>query len=131
MRKIALLSKRVRKEVWFGFDCLVIVMGPCCNVWFGSGKWFYSCIFLWFTEAGKRCSKAVHMLEKSVINVIWLFVPVSDRAIIMIGPGGLLLWYSNFNCLALDKCRLFSHRLWWFAELLILQAHDISKILVL
>jgi len=70
LHKIILLSKRVRKEVSFGFDCLVMVIESCGNVWFGSGKWFYSCIFLWFAEAGKKCSKAVHLLEKSVINVI-------------------------------------------------------------
>jgi hypothetical protein len=35
--------------------------------------------------------KAVHMLEKSVINMIWLLLPVFDLPIMMIGPGGLLL----------------------------------------
>jgi hypothetical protein len=39
----------------------------CC---FGSGKWFFSCIFVRFAEAGKKRSKAVHLLEKSVINMI-------------------------------------------------------------
>jgi hypothetical protein len=67
---------------------------------FGSGKWFYSCIFLWFAEAGKKCSKAVHMLEEC--NKCDLTVcPCFRLVIIMIGLGGLLLWYSNFNCLAL------------------------------
>jgi hypothetical protein len=34
----------------------------------------------------------MHLLEKSVINMIWLLRPVFDRPpIIMIGPDGLLL----------------------------------------
>jgi hypothetical protein len=35
-----------------------------------SGKWFFSCMFAQFAEAGKNRSKAVHLLEKSVINMI-------------------------------------------------------------
>jgi hypothetical protein len=58
---------------------------------FGSGKWFLSCIFAQFPEAGTTRSKGVHLLEKSVINMMWKLVPVFDWAIIMIGPGGLLL----------------------------------------
>ncbi len=38
--------------------------------WFGSWQWFFSCIFVWFAEAGKKCSKAVQLLEKSLINMI-------------------------------------------------------------
>jgi hypothetical protein len=33
----------------------------------------------------------VHLLEKSVINMIWLLIPGFDWPNIMIGPGGLLL----------------------------------------
>jgi hypothetical protein len=36
---------------------------------FGSVKGFVSCIFAKFAEAGKKRSKAVHLLEKRVINV--------------------------------------------------------------
>jgi hypothetical protein len=36
-------------------------------------------------------SKAMHLLEKSVVNMIWQLLPVSDWPIIMIGPRGLLL----------------------------------------
>jgi hypothetical protein len=65
--------------------------------WFGSVKWFSSCIFAHFAEAGKkRSSKAVHMLEKSVTNMISLMVPVFDWPIIMISPGGLLLGVPNY-----------------------------------
>jgi hypothetical protein len=35
--------------------------------------------------------QAVHLLEKSVINMIWLLVPGFDWPVIMIGPSGLLL----------------------------------------
>jgi hypothetical protein len=41
--------------------------------------------------AAKRSSSTLHQLEKSVINMILLLLSVSDRSIIMIGPGGLLL----------------------------------------
>jgi len=58
---------------------------------FISGKWFWSCICAQLVEARKRPSKAVHQLEKSVINMIWLLLPVFDGSNIMIGPGGLLL----------------------------------------
>jgi hypothetical protein len=44
-----------------------------------------------FAEAGKKRSKVVHLLEKSVINMIWLLVLVFDWPIIIVGPGGLLL----------------------------------------
>jgi hypothetical protein len=48
--------------------------------------------FLSLMRLVKRAAKlSVHLLEKSVINMIWLLVPVFDCAIIMIGPGGLLL----------------------------------------
>ncbi len=33
----------------------------------------------------------VHMLEESVINMIWMMLPDFDWSIIMIGPSGLLL----------------------------------------
>jgi hypothetical protein len=52
----------------------------CC---FGSAKWFWPNVFAQFAEAGKRHSKAVHLLEKSVINVVWLLLPVFDWPIIM------------------------------------------------
>jgi len=48
-------------------------------------------MFSEFVEAGKRQRKAVHLLEKSVINMIWLLVSGFDWAIRMIGPSGLLL----------------------------------------
>ncbi len=57
----------------------------------GSGKWFFSCIFAQFAEAGKKHSKAVHLLEKSVMRMISLQLPVFHWPIMMIGPGGLLL----------------------------------------
>jgi hypothetical protein len=41
--------------------------------------------------AGKRLSSAMHLPKKSVINMIYLLLSVSDWPIIMIGPGGLLL----------------------------------------
>jgi hypothetical protein len=44
-----------------------------------------------FVEAGKKHRKAVHLLEKSVINMIWLLVSGFDWPIRMIGPSGLLL----------------------------------------
>jgi hypothetical protein len=43
-----------------------------------------------FAEAGERCSFG-HLVEKSVINMIWLLLPVLDSSNIMFGPGGLLL----------------------------------------
>jgi hypothetical protein len=43
-----------------------------------------------FAEARIKRSEGV-LLEKSVMNMIRLLVPVFDWAIIMIGPGGLLL----------------------------------------
>jgi hypothetical protein len=39
----------------------------------------------------KKPSKSLHLLEKSVINMIALSLHVFDWPIIMIGPGGLLL----------------------------------------
>jgi hypothetical protein len=42
-----------------------------------------------FAVAGKEHSNAVRLAEKSVINMIWLFL--IDCPIIIIGPGGLLL----------------------------------------
>jgi len=62
---------------------------------FGSAKSFWPNIFAQFAEVGKRHSKAVHMPEKSVINMIWLLLLVSNWPIIMIGPGGLLLMVSH------------------------------------
>jgi hypothetical protein len=48
-----------------------------------------SCIF---AEAGIKRSKAVHLLEKRVINMVWLLLlPVFDWPIITTAPGGLLL----------------------------------------
>jgi hypothetical protein len=52
-------------------------------------------MFAQFAEVGKRHSKAVHPLQKSVINMIWLLLSVSDWPIIMIGPGGLQLVVSH------------------------------------
>jgi hypothetical protein len=46
-------------------------------------------IFAQFVDAGKKRSKPD--LKKSVINVLGLLLPVFDRPIIMISPGGLLL----------------------------------------
>ncbi len=39
---------------------------------------FSPCIFAHFDEAGKKRSNAVHLLETSVINMIWLLIPVFD-----------------------------------------------------
>jgi hypothetical protein len=48
--------------------------------------------FAQVAEAGKKRSKTIiQLLEKSVINMISLLLPVFDWSIIMIGPGGLLL----------------------------------------
>jgi hypothetical protein len=44
----------------------------------------------------KRRNKAVHLQEKSVINTLWLLLPVFDWAFVMIGPGGLLLVVPNY-----------------------------------
>ncbi len=49
----------------------------------------------WFAEDGERCRKAYHLREKSVINMIWLLLPVSDWPIIMISPSGWLLVVSR------------------------------------
>jgi len=54
-------------------------------------KGFFSCIFAQFAETSKKRSKSMHLIEKSVINMIWVLRPVFDWPIIMIGPGGLLL----------------------------------------
>jgi hypothetical protein len=53
-------------------------------------------MFSQVAEAGKRHRKAVHLLEKSVINMIWLLLPGFDWPIIMIGPSGLLLVVSTY-----------------------------------
>ncbi len=61
-------------------------------VWFGSGKWFcHSIIAHTLPPFAKRRSNPVQLQKKSVINWIWLLLSVSDRPIIIIGPGGLLL----------------------------------------
>jgi hypothetical protein len=55
-------------------------------------KWFWICIFAHFAVAGtKHCKECNTFQKKGVINMIWLFLPVSDSPIIMIGPCGLLL----------------------------------------
>jgi hypothetical protein len=61
------------------------------------GNWFCPYMFTQFAEAGKRHNKSIHVAEKSVINVIWLFLPVSDWLIIMIGPGGLISVVSHLS----------------------------------
>jgi hypothetical protein len=43
----------------------------------------------------KRHNEVVYLPQKSVINMIWLLLPVSDWPIIMIDPGGLLLVVSD------------------------------------
>ncbi len=48
---------------------------------------FSPAYFAQFVGAGEKHSKAVHLLEKSVINMIRLLLPVFD----WFGPGGLLL----------------------------------------
>jgi hypothetical protein len=63
--------------------------------WFNSAKWFWPSIFAQFAEACKRHSKVEHLPEKSVVNMIWLLLPVFDWTIIVIGPGGLLLVVSH------------------------------------
>jgi hypothetical protein len=57
--------------------------------------------------AGERHNRAVHLQKKSVINVIWLLLSVSDWSIIIIGPGGLLLLVPRPIC-----CPCFSFRKW-------------------
>jgi hypothetical protein len=52
-------------------------------------------MFAQFAEAGKIGSKAVLLLQKSVISMIGLLIPVTDSPIIMIGRGGLLLVVSH------------------------------------
>jgi hypothetical protein len=49
-------------------------------------------VYAQFAEAGKRLSRAVYVLEKSVINTIWpLLLPIFNWPNIMICPGSLLL----------------------------------------
>jgi hypothetical protein len=53
-------------------------------------------------EAPKRSIaklRALHLPEqkKSIINMIWPLLPVSDQPIIMISPSGLLLAVSHLN----------------------------------
>jgi len=43
----------------------------------------------------RSCKEAMHLIEKSVINMIWLLLPVFDGSIITIGPGGLLLVFPT------------------------------------
>jgi hypothetical protein len=50
-----------------------------------------ACLLGFLRLAGTKSCKAVHLLEKSVINMMWLVVTVLDCPVIMIGPGGLLL----------------------------------------
>jgi hypothetical protein len=57
---------------------------------FISQKRFCSCVYAQFAKAGKRRSKAVQLLEKSVINMFWLLFPIFNWPNITIGPGGLL-----------------------------------------
>jgi len=42
---------------------------------FNWGNWFFSCMFALLRLVKKR-SKAMHMLEKRVINMIWLLLPL-------------------------------------------------------
>jgi hypothetical protein len=51
-------------------------------------SWAY---FAQFSEACKKRRQAVHLLEMSVIYMIWLLVPVFHWSIITIGESGLLL----------------------------------------
>jgi hypothetical protein len=53
----------------------------------------------------------VHLLEKSVLNMIWLLPPVFDWPILMIGPGGLLLVVPTiFNpCFG---CKKLNNKTW-------------------
>ncbi len=48
------------------------------------------------TEADISHNKVVVLLEKVLIDMIWLVLPISDWPIIMIGPGTLLLVVSQF-----------------------------------
>jgi hypothetical protein len=50
--------------------CCVVLYSIVLYCRCGSGKWFSPCILAQFAEAGKKRSKDVHMLEKSVINMI-------------------------------------------------------------
>jgi hypothetical protein len=43
----------------------------------------------------KGAQQLCALVEKSLINMIWLLLSVSDLSIIMIGPGGLLLVVSH------------------------------------
>jgi hypothetical protein len=80
--------------------CTVKLDGKVRTCWFGSEKWFWFCTFSQFAEVGERYNKAIHLLEKSVMNMIWQLFPVFDWLIIIIGPGSLLLVLSpicNFS----------------------------------
>jgi len=68
------MKKSEHMPVWL--RKLVFLLHVCSVSW---GGWY------------KRAAKVVHLLEKSVINMMWLLVPVFDWWLIMIGPGGLLL----------------------------------------
>jgi hypothetical protein len=46
----------------------------------------------------------VHLLEKSVINMIWLLSFVFDWPIIMIDPGGLLLVVPHLFAVLVSIC---------------------------
>jgi hypothetical protein len=50
-----------------------------------------------FAEAGERRTKPMHLLEKSVINMIWLLLLVFDWPNIMISPCGLLLVLPTYS----------------------------------
>jgi hypothetical protein len=68
------MKKSEHMPVWL--RKLVFLLHVCSVSW---GGWY------------KRAAKVVHLVEKSVINMMWLLVPVFDWWLMMIGPGGLLL----------------------------------------
>jgi hypothetical protein len=58
------LDGKVR-TCWFGSE-----------KWFCAEKWFCFCTFSQFAEVSEGYNKAIHLLEKSVMNMIWQLFPV-------------------------------------------------------
>ncbi len=78
----------------------VLSMWPC-TLWLDQEKSTYAGLvqenrfslayLLSLLRLVKTTAKAMHLLERSIINMIWLLHRVFDWLIIMIGRGGLLL----------------------------------------
>ncbi len=77
-----------------------------CTFWFDEEKSTYAGLaqengfspayLLSFLRLVTTAQKAVHLLERSIINMIWLLHHVFDWLIIMIGWGGLLLVFPTY-----------------------------------